>query len=48
MKNETLSSEREMEEDLMAVTHCFSARLDGLRQYRKALQKALESDAQSA
>jgi hypothetical protein len=35
-----------MAEDLMAVTHCFSARFSGLRIYRKSLAKALKSDAQ--
>ena len=46
MNNERLSPEREMVEDLMAITHCFSARLYGLRNYRKSLERALESDAQ--
>jgi putative resolvase len=48
MNSETLSPEREMVEDLMAITHCFSARLYGLRNYRKSLKKALETDAQGA
>jgi putative resolvase len=47
MHTETLSPEQEMVQDLMTITHCFSARLSGLRTYRKALQKAL-SDAPSA
>jgi hypothetical protein len=29
----------------MAITHCFPARLDGLRNYRKSLNGALKSDA---
>lgn len=37
-----LSPEQEMIQDLMAITHCFSARLYGLRNYRKALKKALK------
>lgn len=37
-----LSPEQEMVQDLMAITHCFSARLYGLRNYRKALKKALQ------
>ena len=31
-----------MVQDLMAITHCFSARLYGLRNYRKALKEALK------
>jgi putative resolvase len=37
-----------MVEDLMTITHCFSARLYGLRNYRKSLKKALEADAEGA
>jgi putative resolvase len=47
LNTETLSPEQEMVQDLMAIIHCFSARLYGLRNYRKALQKAL-TDATSA
>jgi len=47
LNTETLSPEQEMVQDLMTITHCFSARLYGLRNYRTALQKAL-SDAPSA
>jgi putative resolvase len=46
MNSGTLSPEREMVEDLMAITHCFSARLYGLRYYRKTLNNALETDAE--
>jgi len=31
-----------MDQDLMAITHCFSARLYDLRNYRKALKDALK------
>jgi predicted site-specific integrase-resolvase len=48
MNSEALSPERERVEDLMAVTHCFSARLYGLRDYKKSLREALKQDAQSA
>lgn len=41
---EKLSPEREMVEDLMTITHSFSARLYGLRNYKKALRKAIEVD----
>lgn len=44
MNTESLSPEREMVEDLMAITHCFSARLYGLRNYKKALKAALKDD----
>ena len=43
MNTETLSSEQEMVQDLMTITHCFSARLYGLRNYRKALDRALKA-----
>ena len=45
LNHETLSPEQEMIQDLLAIVHCFSARLYGLRNYRKALRKALEKDA---
>jgi putative resolvase len=41
LNNEKLSPEQEMIEDVMAILHCFSARLYGLRNYRKSLKKAL-------
>ncbi len=44
MNTETLSSEQELVEDLITITHCFSSRLYGLRNYRKALSKALKDD----
>jgi predicted site-specific integrase-resolvase len=47
MNTESLSPEREMVEDLMAITHCFSARLSGLRHYKKALKEALKNDQSS-
>ena len=47
MNQESLSPEQEMVQDILAVVHCFSARLYGLRNYRKSLRQALESDAQS-
>jgi predicted site-specific integrase-resolvase len=36
---------QEMVQDLMTITHCFSARLSGLRNYRKALDRALKDTA---
>ncbi len=44
LNTESLSPEQEMVQDLMTITHCFSARLYGLRNYRKAVQKALKHD----
>lgn len=46
LNQEHLSPEREMVEDMLAIVHCFSARLYGLRNYRKALVKALAPEAQ--
>jgi putative resolvase len=40
--NQQLSPEVEMVNDLMAITHCFSSRLYGLRNYKKALKEALK------
>ena len=42
INDEKLSPEREMVEDLMTIVHCFSSRLYGLRNYKKALKLALE------
>lgn len=44
LNTEKLSPEQEMVQDLMAITHCFSARLYGLRNYRKALDAAVKAD----
>ena len=44
MNVESLSPEQEMIQDMLAIVHCFSSRLYGLRNYKKALRKALEND----
>jgi putative resolvase len=44
MKTETLSPEQELVQDLLTITHCFSSRLYGLRNYRKALENAIKDD----
>jgi putative resolvase len=44
LNTELLSPEREMVQDLMTIVHCFSSRLYGLRNYRKAIQKAMKDD----
>ena len=47
MNQESLSPEQEMVQDMLSIVHCFSARLYGLRTYRKFLRQALESDTKS-
>ena len=42
LNTEKMSPEQEMVQDLMTIIHCFSARLYGLRNYRKALKEALK------
>jgi predicted site-specific integrase-resolvase len=44
MNTEELSPEQELVQDLITITHCFSSRLYGLRNYRKALEKAIADD----
>jgi len=39
---EVLSPQEEMVQDLMAIIHCFSCRLYGLRNYKKELKKHLK------
>ena len=46
LNSEKLSPEREMVEDLMTIVHCFSSRLYGLRNYRRALKDAIGADTQ--
>jgi predicted site-specific integrase-resolvase len=44
MNTEELSPEQELVQDLITITQCFSSRLYGLRNYRKALKKAIVDD----
>lgn len=44
LNQERLSPEAEMVQDMLAIVHCFSSRLYGLRNYKKSLQKALHAD----
>jgi predicted site-specific integrase-resolvase len=44
LNTESLSPEQEMVQDLLAITHGFSARLYGLRRYRQVIKKALKDD----
>ncbi len=42
LNHESLSPEEELVQDLLAVTHTFSARIYGIQKYKKALAKAVE------
>lgn len=44
MNAESLSPEQEMRQDLLAIIHCFSSRLYGLRQYKKTLKDIVTDD----
>ncbi|PSR30918.1 MAG: IS607 family transposase, partial [Sulfobacillus benefaciens] len=44
LNQEHLSPEQELVQDLLTITHAFSARLYGLRNYRKRLKEALDAD----
>ena len=44
VNQEQLSPQQEMVEDLMAIVHCFSSRLHGLRNYKKKIKQAVEAD----
>ncbi|MBK5941839.1 IS607 family transposase [Halochromatium roseum] len=48
LNQELLSPEQEMAQDLMTIVHCFSSRLYGLRNVRKKLNEALNTDQDSA
>jgi putative resolvase len=41
MNNEKLSPEKEMVENLIAITTIFSARFHGLRSYKRSLEKVV-------
>ncbi|MBK1647785.1 IS607 family transposase [Rhabdochromatium marinum] len=45
LNQERLSPEQEMVQDLMTIVHCFSSRLDGLRNYRQQLKEALDNES---
>jgi len=47
MNTEELSPEQELVQDLLTITHGFSSRLYGLRNYRKALKRAIADDQSS-
>jgi predicted site-specific integrase-resolvase len=44
LNQERLSPEQEGAQDLMTIVRCFSSRLYGLRNYRRQLRAALESE----
>jgi predicted site-specific integrase-resolvase len=39
MNQESYSPQQEMVEDLMAIVHTFSCRLDGMRKYKEQIQE---------
>ena len=47
INNEALSPESEMVQDLMAIIHCFSCRLYGLRRYKKIIKEAASENTDS-
>ena len=47
INNEALSPESEMVQDLMAIIHCFSGRLNGLRRYKKIIKEAASENTDS-
>ena len=47
INNEALSPESEMVQDLMAIIHCFSCRLYGLRRYKKIIKEAVSENPNS-
>lgn len=44
LNQERFSPEQEMVQDMMAIVHCFSSRLYGMRNYRRQLGAALNKD----
>ena len=47
LNQEHLSPEQEMVQDMLAIVHCFSSRIYGLRSYNKVLKEALHADCAS-
>ncbi len=41
-----LSPEQELVEDILSILHCFSARLYGLRKYKKQVQQAIQDKSE--
>jgi predicted site-specific integrase-resolvase len=48
LNQDHLSPELGMVQDLMTIVHCFSSRLDGLRNDRRQLRAALDKDGHAA
>jgi predicted site-specific integrase-resolvase len=44
MNQEALSPQEEMTKDLLAIIHCFSSRLYGLRKYKKKILEMSQED----
>ncbi len=47
LNERNLSPEQELVEDILSILHCFSARLYGLRKYKKQVQKTLQEKTQA-
>ena len=47
LNQERFSPEQERVQDLMTIVHCFSSRLNGLRNDKKMLKEELEQDRHS-
>jgi putative resolvase len=47
INNEALSPKSEMVQDLMAIIHCFSCRLYGLRRYKKIIKESVSDNTDS-
>lgn len=48
LDDQSLSPPQELVEDILAILHCFSSRLYGLRKYRAAIQKDTDLSGTSA
>ena len=46
LNERNLSPEQELVEDILSILHCFSARLYGLRKYKKQVQQAIQDKTQ--
>ena len=46
LNERNLSPEQELVEDILSILHCFSARLYGLRKYKKQVEQAIQDKAE--
>lgn len=47
LNDQQLSPEAELVQDMLSIIHCFSARLYGLRKYRKQVEKSLQEKSKT-